>query len=277
MVKVKMAENLPNPKTTRAQAASSSEVTEHKSGSITQSEEAISEMLATIKTEIKETGQMDSAPAIRVMFLHLFSPNSPVNLQTMMMKITALEEKVEQKEIKIKELSSKIKEMENVRNKSKNDMKKQIESLSFESHKTKVTLANIPLSLSNPNDTTESPENTTKAVEEILKLSGQSINSVKEFNRIYPKETKPKPKDPKIFLDFMNVRELRKFTQKIKEIRAQEKYQTLVLDNVCPPHLLQDYLKANEKGFLLRTSQILVTRTFIKANGIVLKAKKPGT
>jgi hypothetical protein len=61
MVKVKMTENLHNPKTTRAQAASSSEGTEHKSGSITQSEKAISELLETVMTEIEETGQADSA------------------------------------------------------------------------------------------------------------------------------------------------------------------------------------------------------------------------
>ena len=67
-----MTENLPNPKTTRAQAASSSEGTEHKSGSITQSEKAISEMLETVKTEIEETGNTDQSH-VSLSFLSHFS------------------------------------------------------------------------------------------------------------------------------------------------------------------------------------------------------------
>ena len=53
---------------------------------------------------ISETGSIDRDQAIVAMYHHLFYPSSPFNLRAMMSKITALEEKVEQKELKIAEL-----------------------------------------------------------------------------------------------------------------------------------------------------------------------------
>ena len=141
-------------------------------------------------------------------------------------------------------------------------------------------------SLSNPTDTTEKIDETTKVVDEILSLTGQSVNSVKEFKRLHPKDTqnpditspnhKTKQKDPKIFIDFQNMIELRKFMHKLKEIRAQEKFQNLVLDNVCLGFLLKDYLLANKKGYSLRKEKKLITRTCITKEGVILKTKKPG-
>ena len=70
--------------------------------------------------------------------------------------------------------------------------------------------------------------------------------------------------------------ELRKFTHKLKEIRSQEKFQNLVLDNVCPGFFLKDYLLANKKGYSLRKNEKLITRTWITKGGVILKAKRPG-
>ena len=70
--------------------------------------------------------------------------------------------------------------------------------------------------------------------------------------------------------------ELRKFMQKSKEIRAQEKFKNLVLDNVCPGFLLKDYLLANKKGYSLRKDKKLITRTWITKDGVILKAKSQG-
>ena len=244
------------------------------------------DMVSKINNDISETGSLDRVQATVAMYQHLFYPSSPFNLRAMMSKITALEEKVEQKELKIAELNVKIQELENCGKKDKDDIKDQVNSLSIESCKTQITLANIPLSLSNPSDTTENIDETTKVVDEILSLTGQSVNSVKEFKRLHPKDTqnpditspnhKTKQKDPKIFIDFQNMIELRKFMQKLKEIRAQEKFQNLVLDNVCPGFLLKDYLLANKKGYSLRKDKKLITRTWITKDGVILKAKKPG-
>ena len=106
-------------------------------------------------------------------------PHSPFNLRTLFSKITALEEKIERKDLKITALDVKIGEKDleitNLRGKvvelqnQEDKNKKQVESLSIDSYKTKVTLANIPLTLSNPDDKTESPEDTTKALVELLK------------------------------------------------------------------------------------------------------------
>ena len=243
-------------------------------------------MVSKINQDIHDTGTMNGNQATLATYQHLFYPSSPFNLRAMMSKITALEEKVEQNELKIAELKVKIQELENCGKKNKDDIKDQVNSLSIESCKTQITLANIPLSLSNPSDTTENVDETSKVVDEILSLTGQSVNSVKEFKRLHPKDTqnpditspnhKTKQKDPKIFIDFQNMIELRKFMQKLKEIRAQEKFTNLVIDNVCPGFLLKDYLLANKKGFILRKEKKLITRTWITKDGVVLKSKKPG-
>ena len=243
-------------------------------------------MVRIINQDVHETGTMNRDQATVCTYQHLFYLSSPFNLRAMMSKITALEEKVEQKDLVITELNVKIQELENSGKKNKQDIKDQVNSLSIESCKTQITLANIPLSLSNPSDTTENIDETTKVVDEILSLTGQSVNSVKEFKRLHPKDTqnpditspnhKTKQKDPKIFIDFQNMIELRKFMQKLKEIRAQEKFTNLVIDNVCPGFLLKDYLLANKKGFNLRKEKKLITRTWITKGGIILKSKKPG-
>ena len=158
-------------------------------------------------------------------------PHSPFNLRTLFSKITALEEKIERKDLKITALEVKIEEKDleitNLRGKvvelqnQEDKNKKQVESLSIDSYKTKVTLANIPLTLSNPDDKTESPEDTTKALVELSKHTGQTMSCIKEVKRLYPKapkigeassSTKPKPKDPKVLIDFLNMTELKKFT-----------------------------------------------------------------
>ena len=264
-----MIENPPKPRKTRASEESQDPAGDSHVASYSDWKLGIDldwhEMFNQIDSKISETGAIDPSTAIRTLVRYLLIPSSPFNLNTIKEKISSLEERLDKRESEIATKDSEILDLKNkviVLQKHKKDLKKQVESLSYDSHKTRVTLANIPLS--HPKDNKESVENTTKTVEEILKLSGQSINSVKEFNRIYPTKSKQKnacnfskvkPKDPKIFLDFQNLRELRKFTQKIKEIRAQEKYQTMILDNVCPDYLLKDYLNANEKGFLLRTKQ----------------------
>ena len=206
-----------------------------------------------MNNEIREAGTLDKDQAIRVTFQHLFYPASPFNLRNILSKITALEEKIEEKNLKINALEvkigekdleitnlrEKVVELHNQDDKNKKDLKKQVESLSIDSYKTKVTIANIPLTLSYPGDKTESPVDTTKAVVELLKHSGQTMNCIKDVKRLYPKEPKtseasstiPKPKDPKILIDFLNMTELKKFTSKLKEIRALERYKSINLCN----------------------------------------------
>ena len=77
-------------------------------------------------------------------------------------------------------------------------------------------------------ETTEKPEVTTKIIEEILTQSGQTIGSVKEVKRLYPKrppkqsEVKmPSPniqqKDPRIFVNFTSMKEYKEIYFKIQE------------------------------------------------------------
>ena len=67
---------------------------------------------------------------------------------------------------------------------------------------------------------------------------------------------------------------MRKFTSKLRDLRAQEKYSAIFLDNVCPPHMINQFLQAKEFGHKLWINEQKFTRTFITNKGIVLKARK---
>ena len=61
---------------------------------------------------------------------------------------------------------------------------------------------------------------------------------------------------------------------KLRDLQNQEKYSSIFLDNVCPPHMISQFLLAKEAGHKLWKSEQLFTRTFITNKGIVLKARK---
>ena len=207
-------------------------------------------------------------------------------------RLKALEEIVEKKDSEIEKLKKRITGLQNQNQKTNKDIKKQNETVTIDKFKTRVTLANIPLS--NPKDNAETIDETKKTVTELLKATGQSNGAVKEFKRLYPKVKTfpkdvestsasptespvadiPKRKEPKILLDFQNMTELRIFTSKLRELKKLEKYKSMSFDNDCPKHLLESFLKAKEKGFKLRKEENLLTRTFITKNGIVLKVRK---
>ena len=344
MVKVKMSENQTKTKTRSSSEESSTQTDQNSDYDWKNQTFNWDEMFNQIDKEISENGSIESANAVRVLVRYLLIPSSPFNLKVMMDKITALEEKVGQKEleinqknIEISELKEKVvdisqKSTENIEisdlkekvaalqsqgSKTKKELKRQVEDLSIEKYKTRITLANVPLSNPNLNDNTEPNNETTKTVKEILEITGLSMSSIKDYKRWYPKSNKEtkndkvndqdkeeetvspaspssapasdstptlassppsspnqKPKDPKIYIDFLNMTEMRKFTAKLRDLRNQEKYSSIFLDNVCPPHMISQFLLAKEAGHKLWKSEQLFTRTFITNKGIVLKARK---
>ena len=250
------------------------------------------EMFDAIDSEIIENGTLESGNAVRALVRFLLIPDSPFNINSMNNRLKALEEIVEKKDSEIEKLKKRITGLQNQNQKTNKDIKKQNETVTIDKFKTRVTLANIPLS--NPKGNAETIEETKKTVTELLKATGQSNGAVKEFKRLYPKVKtlpkdvgstsssptgspvagNPKRKEPKILLDFQNMTELRIFTSKLRELKKLEKYKSMSLDNDCPKHLLESFLKAKEKGFKLRKEENLLTRTFITKNGIVLKVRK---
>ena len=68
---------------------------------------------------------------------------------------------------------------------------------------------------------------------------------------------------------------LKLFGNKLKEIKETEKFNSIIMDNVCPPSLLDDFKDANLEGYNLRTKLKLTVRTLITKKGIVLIAKGP--
>ena len=352
MVKVKMSENQTKTKKRGASEESSTQTDENSDYDWKNQTFNFDEMFNQIDTEITENGSIESTNAIRVLVRYLLIPSSPFNLKVMMEKIAALEEKVGQKELEINQkdneiselkkkvedisqkstehteisvLKEKVEALQSQGSKTKKELKKQAEDLSIEKYKTRITLANVPLSNPNLKDNTETKNETTKTVKEILEITGLSMSSIKDYKRWYPKSNKesktdkvndkeeetistasssspsssaptststptsaststsassppsspnPKPKDPKIFIDFLNMTEMRKFTSKLRDLRSQEKYNAIFLDNVCPPHMINQFLQAKEFGHKLWKNEQKFTRTFITNKGIVLKARK---
>ena len=267
-------------------------------------------MFDAIDSEIIENGTLESGNAVRALVRFLLIPDSPFNINSMNNRLKALEEIVEKKDSEIEKLKKRITGLQNQNQKTNKDIKKQNETVTIDKFKTRVTLANIPLS--NPKGNAETIEETKKTVTELLKATGQSNGAVKEFKRLYPKvktipkdvgsgsgsgsgpgsgsgsgsgstsssptespvADNPKRKEPKILLDFQNMIELRIFTSKLRELKKLEKYKSMSLDNDCPKYLLESFFKAKERGFKLRKEENLLTRTFITKNGIVLKVRK---
>ena len=200
------------------------------------------EMFDAIDSEIIENGTLESGNAVRALVRFLLISDSPFNINSMNNRLKALEEIVEKKDSEIEKLKKRITGLQNQNQKTNKDLRKQNETVTIDKFKTRVTLANIPLS--NPKDNAETIDETKKIVTELLQAAGQSNGAVKEFKRLYPKvktfpkdvestsasptespvADNPKRKEPKILLDFQNMTELRIFTSKLRELKKLEKY-----------------------------------------------------
>ena len=65
------------------------------------------------------------------------------------------------------------------------NLEEKIKALEVESHQTKVILRNIPLA--DPKGNKEKISDTKNAVQQLLEISGQKMDSVMNFYRLYPK------------------------------------------------------------------------------------------
>ena len=262
MVKIKMVENPSKVKNTRSNVTTSdstshSSTQEDFSGWKSNVSFNWDEMFDSIDAEVSENGNVEAANALRAMVRFFLVPSSPYSIKNSSDKISALEKKVDEEEVELETLKKKLKGIQSENQKNKEKLKKQTEKLSIDKYKTRVTLSNISLTKGNSKDSFEPVEETTKTVSELLKLAGQSLGSVKEYKRLYPKPKKDtngdessstnssstttststsdfKQRDPKILLDFQSMSELKKFTSKLREIKNQEKFGSLSLSNDCP-------------------------------------------
>ena len=251
--------------------------------------EALDNFLQKIENDLEVNGSIDLNDSVAAIFLHLFSPISNLNLKKIKVDVTNMEEIIEKQNKKIEVLEEKIKILEkNQRPSPKIELKQQVKQLEVDNYKTKFLIGNIPMKGIDSIETTEKPEVTTKIIEEILTQSGQTIGSVKEVKRLYPKrppkqsEVKmPSPniqqKDPRIFVNFTSMEEVKKFISKFKKIRGVEKFSNLTFENYCPPSLLEEYHLANQKAYHMRKEVTnLKTKTVITKNRVILKVRKSG-
>ena len=94
--------------------------------------------------------------------------------------------------------------------------------------------------------TKESKKETTEILEEILKISKQTLHCVSDVQRLYPWPSKNQKENydhnpPSIYLKFLTKSEMRKFVKKLNEIRQTPKFKNLQLEYMCPPYLLNYY------------------------------------
>ena len=128
----------------------------------------LNEKLAKIENDIAKNQEMDADEATKAMYLAFFGTDSIYNIREMCEKITKMEEKFGVQETYISNLEKRVSELE------------------IESHQSKVILRNIPLK--EAKDNKESFNNTKTSIESLLEHSGQSLVSVTDFYRIYPKK-----------------------------------------------------------------------------------------
>ena len=218
----------------------------------------LNEKLASVESEIALKGEVNAMEAIKVMYLALLGPDSLYNVKEMHKKINEIEKKVE----KMADYNDHISNLE-----------EKIKALEVESHQTKVILRNIPLA--DPKGNKEKISDTKNAVQQLLEISGQKMDSVMNFYRLYPKSEAKKgvSKHPPLFLSFSRLNDLRTFTQKLKVIKKEKKFLKLVFENSCPPSLMDEYNLANKEAFKIRKEKKLITRCLITKNGIKLMVK----
>ena len=222
----------------------------------------MNEKFQKIDKEIEDTGEMDVSDAIKAMYLAFLSTDSPYNIKDMRGKLIEFETRIDEQEKQISSLEKKIVDLE------------------VDNFKNRVTIKNIPLA--NPAEKRENYLETKATIEEIFNITDQNLSSVADFYRLYPTnhtktrgkiEKNEKKMDPKILLEFCSTIELKKFTSKLSEVRQNEKYKAIIMENECPPSLLKEFSAANKEAYRLRKSKGFSTRTIISKQGIKLKVK----
>ena len=195
-------------------------------------------------------------------------------------RISTIETENESQKTKIENLAMKIKtqEKKNQKDGMKKQIQKQLLSLEVDTYKTKYLISNIPEIINDSEEKTERKEDTTKAIEEVLQLSGQSLSSVREVRRLYPKNqtsSKNQKAKPKILVNFISMDQVRKFKGALQTIRKKEKFAEVNYSSYCPPSLLPDYKNANKRGYIMREgNKELRYRTIITNEKIILKVRK---
>ena len=216
--------------------------------------------MALIESDINKHGSFHTDEAIKCMYLAFFDHNSMFNIKGLYKKIREIEEKIE----KVAAIQAEYVPI----------LEEKIKAIEVENHQIKIILRNIPLSM--PEEKRETFSDTKAIVEELLQISGQKIDSISDFYRLYHKEDmkkfpskKEKGKSPPIFISFASFNHLKAFTKKLSMIKKVKKFMPMVLENSCPPSMKVEYDYANKEGFKLRKKN-LVTRCSITKDGIKL-------
>ena len=232
----------------------------NQQAALAKKEKMLNEKFAKIEADIAKTGTMDPTEAIQSMWLAFFSASSSLNIREMKKNLDTLDETVTKQGNYIAELEDKIIRLE------------------VEQYENKITLKNIPTTNASDKETfTE-----TKAiVEDMLTLTEQSLNSIADFARIYPRKprslrepkTDNKAKHPKIFIKFMSQIELKKFILKLSVLKMDPRFKNLIMERSCPPSLYSNWNAANKEAYRLRKDKKFGTKTLITKNGVILMCR----
>ena len=238
----------------------------------------MTETIEKLESDVLKTGSIDTQEFMKVLYINFFSSDSEQNLFTMYKKLVNLENTLEKQESEVKRLTTEnINLQKNVR-----ELEKKVTELEIDGHKNKIVLRGVKTTNKGQNDIKEKPLETKKHIENILSITGQTLDVIDDCYRLYPKKPpkmtlrKSDKQDndniPNIFLKFTTHLEMKRFLYNLKNIKKTKNYEGLRVEHMCPPSMKNDYNSAQKEAARLRLKNFL-THVKIKKEGVKLEIK----
>ena len=238
----------------------------------------MTETIEKLESDVLKTGSIDIHEFMKVLYINFFSSDSEQNLFTMYKKLVNLESTLEKQESEVKRLTTEnINLQKNVR-----ELEKKVTELEVDDHKNKIVLRGVKTTNKGQNDIKEKPLETKKHIENILSITGQTLDVIDDCYRLYPKKPpkmtlrKSDKQDndniPNIFLKFTTQLEMKRFLYNLKNIKKNQNYEGLRVEHMCPPSMKNDYNSAQKEAARLRLKNFL-THVKIKKEGVKLEIK----
>ena len=229
--------------------------------------------LNAVVSSIKDGTEINIQEGFRAIILTLIG----LNTTELTKKVTALEEKTDVIEDKVENIEDSVNQIsEEVKS-----LQRSLKSLEIEAFQCKYIIRNLPLNLKDK-ETKESNDSTLEVVKNLLNVVGLKLNCIDEAFRFYPKDFKPtantkgKQNAPTLFVKFCNRTSVNIFKRKLPILRETPRYETIQVDRVIPPCLLDDYNIGKDVAYAYRKKEQHKTRFDIQKGELVLLTKANG-
>ena len=226
--------------------------------------------LNAVVSSIKNGTEIDIQEGFRAIILTLVG----LNTADLTKKVNVLEEKTDFIEDKVENIEDSVTQI----SQEVKSLQKSLKLLEIEAFQCKYIIRNLPLNLKDK-ETKESSDSTLEVVKNLLNVVGLKLNCIDEAFRFYPKDFKPtantkgKQNAPTLFVKFCNRTSVNIFKRKLPILRETPGYETLQVDRVIPPCLLDDYNIGKDVAYAYRRNEQHKTRFDIKKDELVLLTK----